>query len=148
MGSLSLGIPNDPDRLLLSKISLGLCDFALNTANWTRWPESIVFKFNFLEILSGFVFSNAVDLGFSYWKVKMHAIDREKTLFSNPTCVYEFQTIIFGFHGASATFQLAMCIVLGDVILTVLLVLCRLLPNEHLNVLKKSTDDEKFRGLL
>ena len=51
---------------------------------------------------------STIDLTRGYWQVPLSEESRKKTAFTTPTGLYEFTTMLFGLHGAPASFQRMM----------------------------------------
>ncbi|KAA0724151.1 Retrovirus-related Pol polyprotein from transposon 297 [Triplophysa tibetana] len=57
-------------------------------------------------------FISTLDLTKGYWQVPLTRKDREKTAFSTPSGHWQYRVLPFGLHGAPATFQRMMDIIL------------------------------------
>lgn len=96
-----------------------------------------------LEALSGHKYFTSLDLFSGYWQVPIRESDRNKTAFSTPDGLYEFNVMPFGLCNAPSTFSRLMSIVLEGLIgktclvyLDDVVVIGRTF-NEHLDNLKK-----------
>lgn len=65
-----------------------------------------------IENLGGARFITALDLTKGYWQVPLSPEAKEKTAFAMPMGLYQYRVLAFGLHGAPATFQRLMDLVL------------------------------------
>lgn len=75
-----------------------------------------------LTTLSKATYYSTMDLASGYWQVEVDARDREKTAFSTPVGLFEFERMPFGLCNAPATFQRLMQSCLGGLVSESLLV--------------------------
>ena len=57
---------------------------------------------------------STLDLAKGYWQIPVDEISRDKTAFTTPFGLYEFEVMPFGLHSALATFQRMINYVLRD----------------------------------
>lgn len=60
------------------------------------------------DTLSGAKYFSSVDMFSGYWQVELKEEDKEKTAFSTPYGLYEFNVMPFGLCGAPSLFQRLM----------------------------------------
>ena len=66
------------------------------------------------DLLAGAKYFSCVDLASGYWQVELEEEDKEKTAFSTPFDLYEFNVMPFGLTGAPSMFQRLMeCVLKG-----------------------------------
>jgi len=66
------------------------------------------------DLLAGAKYFSCVDLASGYWQVELEEEDKEKTAFSTPFGLYEFNVMPFGLTGAPSVFQRLMeCVLKG-----------------------------------
>ena len=66
-----------------------------------------------LDTLAGSCWFTTLDLISGYWQVELHPDDKQKTAFSTPEELFEFNVMLFGLCNAPATFQHIMDSVLA-----------------------------------
>lgn len=67
-----------------------------------------------IEKLGEARYITTIDLTKGYWQVPLREEDRRKTAFATAEGLYEFNVLLFGLHGAPATFQSLMKTLLQD----------------------------------
>ena len=68
------------------------------------------------DTLSGSKYFTTLDLGMGYHKVEVHFEDRNKTAFSTPSGLFQYNVMLFGFARAPATFMRLMSIVFSGML--------------------------------
>lgn len=61
-----------------------------------------------LDHLGGAAYLSTLDLTKGYWQIPLAAEAQAKTAFATPFGLYQFRNMLFGLHGAAATFQRLM----------------------------------------
>lgn len=80
------------------------------TSNFDGYSMSRVDEL--LNRLGGAQFISTLDLTKRYWQVRLMPAAKEKTAFSTPGSHWQYQVLPFGLHGALATFQHMMDVLL------------------------------------
>ncbi|KAI2643107.1 Retrovirus-related Pol polyprotein from transposon 17.6 [Labeo rohita] len=75
-------------------------------------PDGTLRFYELLDRLGRARFITTLDLTKGYWQVPLAEDAKEKTAFSTPTGHWQYRTLPFGLHGAPATFQRLMDVVL------------------------------------
>lgn len=65
-----------------------------------------------MERLDRAQYISTLDLTKGYWQISLTAASQEKTVFSTPSGHWQYRVLPFGVHGAPATFQRMMDILL------------------------------------
>ena len=68
-----------------------------------------------VDLVGGAHFVSTFDLTKGYWQVPVRRKDQEKTAFSTPFGLFQFQRMPFGLKGAPATFQRMVDKLLDDI---------------------------------
>ena len=106
-----------------------------------------------LDTLHGARYFSCVDLASGYWQVELQEEDKEKTAFSTPYGLYEFNVMSFGLTGAPGLFQRLMENVLKGLQFEICLiylddvVIFSSSFNEHLQRLRLVFDQFRESGL-